>query len=165
MIQLSDARGEVDENGKLVCDATRQLWYEAIVRRVSSNEAWQQIKAAYADYRAVFTILEVPCISRGWLRELRLGLSTSSALAPKQWLAWIAGGPYLPLRAPKVTRLRTRSEQLPDKPSHKAILMRLVSFFKAHPDREYAFEKRAGEILKLMDKNIEDIELTRFWRR
>lgn len=164
MIQLSGARGEVDENGKLVCDATRQLWYEAIVRRVSSNEAWQQIKAAYADYRAVFTILEVPCISRGWLRELRLGLSTSSALAPKQWLAWIAGGPYLPLRAPKVTRLRTRSEQLPDKPSHKAILMRLVSFFKAHPDREYAFEKCAGEILKLMDKNIEDIELTRFWR-
>ena len=70
----------------------------------------------------------------------------------------------MPLRAPKVTRLRTRSEQLPDKPSHKAILMRLVSFFKAHPDREYAFEKCAGEILKLMDKNIEDIELTRFWR-
>src|SRR5438045_8600936 len=42
--------------------------------------------------------------------------------------------------------------------------MRLVSFFKAHPDREYALEKRAGEILKLMDKNIEDIERTRFWR-
>jgi hypothetical protein len=48
LIQLSGARDEVDENGKLVCDATRQLWYEAIVRRVSSNEAWQQIKAAYA---------------------------------------------------------------------------------------------------------------------
>ena len=44
---------------------------------LARTKPWQQIKATYADYRAVFTILEVPCISRGWLRELRLGLSTS----------------------------------------------------------------------------------------
>jgi hypothetical protein len=102
LIQLSGARGEVDENGKLVCDATRQLWYEAIVRRVISNEAWQQTKAAYAagiGLREIARKMNVPegtVLARAkrerWTQQIEAAkqaaaLTQSNAITPIQSIA------------------------------------------------------------------------------
>jgi len=63
-----------------------------------------------------------------------------------------------------VTLVRTRLDQVPPDPFRKAILTTIVVFFKKHPQREYAFERCAGELLRMMDPSVQDVELTRFWR-
>jgi hypothetical protein len=48
--------------------------------------------------------------------------------------------------------------------SERAILQAVIDYFKDHEKREYAFEKCAAEIARLMDSNVTDYELTRPWR-
>jgi Restriction endonuclease AspBHI N-terminal/Restriction endonuclease len=117
----------------------------------------------FQNYRAIFTILDVPRILRVWLNEIKGG-NPLSENAPEPWMKWINGGTYAPLEAKAVTRLRSRAEQLPKDDRSARILALIVSFFKGHPDREYAFERCAGELVRMMDSNVRGIELTRFWR-
>ena len=117
----------------------------------------------FQNYRAVFTILNVPHISRSWINDIKRG-ETLSANAPKVWIDWITGGVYKPLEAERVSRVRSRDAQLPQGERQKAILGLLVQFFKSHPDREYAFERCAGDLVKMMDANVVSIDLTRPWK-
>jgi hypothetical protein len=105
----------------------------------------------------------VPNIPRSWLNDLRGGVRLSEN-TPAPWVKWINGGAYTPLQAIAVTRLRSRARQLPADDHNIRILKLIVSFFKEHPDREYAFERGAGELVRMMDSNVREIELTRFWR-
>lgn len=50
----------------------------------------------FQNYRAVFTILNAPVISRRWLKDLAAGDSLSDN-APKAWANWIGTGRYEPL--------------------------------------------------------------------
>ncbi|WP_444932363.1 hypothetical protein ACJJIF_14985 [Microbulbifer sp. SSSA002] len=43
----------------------------------------------FQNYRAMFTILNVPVVSRCWLRDAQNGLALTSPYAPKPWLDWI----------------------------------------------------------------------------
>jgi hypothetical protein len=52
----------------------------------------------FLNYRAIFTILNVPSISRTWLNELRCG-TRQSENAPEPWVNWINDGVYTPLQA------------------------------------------------------------------
>jgi len=45
-----------------------------------------------------------------------------------------------------------------------SLLKSLVAFYKRHPNREYAFEKCAAAIFRLMEANVISIDLTRPWR-
>jgi hypothetical protein len=117
----------------------------------------------FQNYRSVFTILDVPQISRSWINDIKRGepLSTS---APRIWVEWITGGVYKPLEAEHVSRVRRRAAQLPQSESQKAIIKAIVQFFKSHPDRQYAFERCAGDLVKMMDMNVASIDLTRPWK-
>ena len=57
--------------------------------RTSNDEAFQ-------NYRATFTILDAPRISRAWIDDLRDG-NVPSMHAPSAWREWVETGKYRPL--------------------------------------------------------------------
>jgi hypothetical protein len=56
----------------------------------------------FQNYRAIFTILGVPNITRLWLNDLRRGARLSENTATS-WVKWTNGGAYTPLVAEAVT--------------------------------------------------------------
>lgn len=117
----------------------------------------------FSNYRAIFTILDIPKIERKWIKNIWQN-NLFSINAPSQWIKWIRSGEYIPLVAPRSRDYRTKEEQLPCTQQQEQILNLIIQFFKRRPDREYAFEKCAAEIAILMDRNIIDYDLTRPWR-
>jgi hypothetical protein len=117
----------------------------------------------FQNYRASFTILNVECVSRAWIYDLWAGNPLSDN-APIKWRTWVKTGECEPLVAPKGRKYRTKAEQLPMTELEDKILRRVISYFKSHPDREYAFQKCAAELVRLMDSNIIQYDLTRYWR-
>jgi hypothetical protein len=117
----------------------------------------------FQNYKATFTILEVPAVERKWINDIHIGKPLSSN-APKPWKTWIQGGNYKPLIAPKAVTHRTKEQQLPEPGKYMNIVEAIIDYFKQHPQGEYAFERCAAEIAVLMDKNIADYDLTKPWR-
>jgi hypothetical protein len=117
----------------------------------------------FQNYKATFTILAEPTISREWLDSIRAGI-LDEADAPIKWRNWRKGGAYQPLLAPRSLLYRTRQQQIPEAGIQKKLIAKIVDYFKEHPDGPYAFEKCAAEIARLMDSNIVNYDLTRPWR-
>lgn len=117
----------------------------------------------FQNYRAIFTILNVAKVERSWLDQLRSGGDPLRG-APAAWRRWITSGIYEPLTAPRTLELRSRSEQLPRERRRLDLLRELIAFFKDHPDGEFAFERSAAAIFRMMDRNVSALELTRPWR-
>ncbi len=126
----------------------------AIWRTGGENERFQ-------NYRAEFTVLDVPVISQDWLNDVRNGNAADSEHAPHSWLDWLKARRYRPLAAPHSLETRTREQQIPDNRESKAILEAVYNRFKDDP---HGFEACALEIARLMMPNIADAELTRPWR-
>ena len=53
-------------------------------------------KGRYLNYRAIFTILDVPKVSRAWIEDLQ-ARNLPSKHAPSAWLEWVETGKYRPL--------------------------------------------------------------------
>lgn len=117
----------------------------------------------FQNYKAVFTILDIGSISRKWIDDIHKGQPISNN-APARWVEWIQRGIYYPLIAPRSLIYRTIDEQLPSTQLQKEIINSIITHFKQHRDREYAFEKCAVEIVKYMDTNVVSCDLTRYWR-
>ncbi len=117
----------------------------------------------FQNYRAIFTILDVPRVPRAWIKELQTG-NDPVRCPPTAWSSWVKSGAYNALTAPRTLELRERSEQVPQGRHAQAMLRELIAFFKEHPDREFAFERCAAEIFRMMDANVSALELTRRWR-
>lgn len=49
------------------------------------------------NYRAIFTILDIPLIKRGWIEDLQNGKHITEN-SPEAWLEWLNTGKYLPLK-------------------------------------------------------------------
>lgn len=114
----------------------------------------------FQNYRAIFTILDVPVVPRAWI-EARCA---KGDWEPRPWLEWKRSGRYRVLTAPKTAAFRSKAQQLPTDPRRYALLNALVAYYKDHRDREYAFERCAANLLHLMDGNITRIDLTRPWK-
>lgn len=52
----------------------------------------------FQNYRAVFTILDAPSISRRWIDAVVAGRGHAADGAPDAWQQWVAAGTYMPLR-------------------------------------------------------------------
>ena len=133
-------------------------------RRMNPQEAlvsvWAQNNdGRYQNYKATFTILDVPEIAHEWLTDLKNGSGYQSEYAPKVWMAWVDKGIYTPLITEKNPILyRKANEQLPVQGTIEfSMLDRIISFF----DNPYLFEKFACKIAQIMDSNIISIEQTR----
>jgi hypothetical protein len=119
---------------------------------------WKSSKGQrFQNYRSVFTILDVPVVSRAWIRDLATGNSLS-VNSPKSWLEWIATGKYIALAAESTTMIRSVEQQTPDTPLMGSILEVVWRHFKEVP---IAFEAFAARVYQMIDQRVIIDEITR----
>jgi hypothetical protein len=112
----------------------------------------------FQNYRAKFTILDEPVISKLWIKDVAAGnpLSTN---CPCSWRTWVESGLYATLKAPRSVEYRSREEQLPQDALGRAIIGSIHSYFKDDP---YRFEACAAKIAEIMLPGIAGkLDLTR----
>jgi hypothetical protein len=112
----------------------------------------------FQNYRATFTILDVPVISRQWIADVASG-SPLGPTCPAAWRAWIEKGAFVPLKAPRTLEYRKREEQLPSDAFGNAVVARIHAYFSDDPCR---FEACAARLAQMMLPAIAgNVELTR----
>jgi Restriction endonuclease AspBHI N-terminal/Restriction endonuclease len=122
---------------------------------------WKTSKGRrFQNYRAQFTILDIPLVSRLWIRDI-IACNPHSFNAPKAWCDWIRTGQFSPLVTTPSIEHRTKAEQLPVSATGRAIIGRIQEFFSDDP---YSFEKCAASIVRLMLPDTASLELTRPYR-
>ena len=116
----------------------------------------------FQNYKATFTILDVPVVSRAWIRDIQAGNAIASSNAPKPWLDWVGGRKFTPLKSASVSTVRSKQQQVPDSPELAAYSNFVYEFYKEDP---YAFERCAMELARLFMPAIQHWEITRCERR
>lgn len=114
----------------------------------------------FQNYKAHFTILDVPQVRREWIDDLLAGQPVT-ANAPPAWLDWVTTGRYRALRAAPTVNFRSKAEQLPMCVREERMLTEVYDFYAQQP---HGFERCSGELFRMMDRNVVDYELTRPWR-
>jgi hypothetical protein len=115
----------------------------------------------FQNYKATFTVLNVPVISRAWIKDIQAGGAVTSTHAPKPWLDWVKGRKFSPLLSQPTKTIRSKAQQLPTNDEVAAYAKLVYNFYKDDP---YSFERCAMELAKLFMLNIHDYEITRPWR-
>jgi hypothetical protein len=132
----------------------------AIEQRPSEDlvAIWRASKGLrFQNYRAHFTILDVPEIRREWIEKI-ISNEPHTALAPTKWLDWVKTGRSKPLKARRSIEHRIKAEQLPTKHGDVAVVNAIREFFA---DRPYDFERCAAAIANMLLPNIANLDLTR----
>lgn len=111
----------------------------------------------FQNYRARFTILDIPVISRTWLDEI-IGGHADTPNAPRVWRRWIETGVPEPLLAERTIEHRTPAEQVPADRDGIEVISRIHSWFA---DRPHDFEHCAGDIARLLLPDITALDVTR----
>ena len=111
----------------------------------------------FQNYRARFTILDAPVISRAWIDSLIAGKSDDSA-APDAWRTWVETGRRRALMATRSLEYRSKSEQLPQDDEGNAIIQAIRGYFR---DTPHAFEHCAAAITRLMLPDVTMLDVTR----
>ncbi|WP_279153544.1 restriction endonuclease [uncultured Pseudomonas sp.] len=117
----------------------------------------------FQNYRAIFTILDLPRISRAWLSDIIQDRTRASESihAPHEWKKWLKSGQYTPLIAKRSQPIRSRREQLPSSKSDIEMLAVLQKHFQADA---YGFEACAAHLVQLCMPNTVELDLTRPFR-
>ncbi|MFM9382105.1 restriction endonuclease [Pseudomonas sp. UV AK001] len=116
----------------------------------------------FQNYRATFTILDLPEISRDWLTDIINGVRASdSAHAPLEWMKWVRSGQYTPLIAKRSQPIRSKKEQLPSSKEDMKMLSILHKHFESDP---YAFEACAAHLVRVCLPETVELDLTRRYR-
>ncbi|RCV86926.1 restriction endonuclease [Billgrantia montanilacus] len=111
----------------------------------------------FQNYRAHFTILDVPVVEGLWLDDLAAGGSMTEH-APHAWREWLTKGHYLPLTAEPTTTIRSVAQQTVDSKLEADILAAVWGHFNATP---HAFEAFAARIYQMTDTRVVVDEITR----
>lgn len=111
----------------------------------------------FQNYRAVFTVLDVPVLPRAWLQDIASGRLLGPS-TPKAWIDWVQSGSYRPLASESTTVIRSVDEQLPDTPLKRELLGVVYQHFK---DAPVAFEAFAARIFQMHDPRVIVDEITR----
>jgi len=109
----------------------------------------------FQNYRAVFTVLNISRLQRGWLNALR---DNTPVAVPEAAQIWRQTGTFQALKAQRTLTYRTPNEQLPQSEAHKFIVSSVFSKFKDEPVR---FERCAGRICEMLLEKVTHIEVTR----
>ena len=112
----------------------------------------------FQNYRAIFTILDVPQLSRAWIDDLENG-AIDSPHAPDPWKDWIVRGSYRALAAESTTVIRRQEAQLPNTETKSAILQTVWEHFKESPR---GFERFAARLFTMHDPRVVVDEITRY---
>ena len=111
----------------------------------------------FQNYRARFSILNVPVVSRDWIHDIDAG-RPHTLNTPSAWTQWVHTGQADVLIAPRSVEFRTRSEQQPTEPEGQDMLTAIHSFFQ---DRPHDFEYCAGRLVRMLLPDIAWLDLTR----
>lgn len=111
----------------------------------------------FQNYKAIFTVLNVPLIKRNWIKDIISGnpLTTN---CPQAWLDWVKHSKYLPLKAEPTQNFRKKEQQLPSTATDRQIIQTIITHFRSNP---FLFEHCAAELVKLMDANVISCDVTR----
>lgn len=115
----------------------------------------------FQNYKAIFTILDVPSIPRAWIKDIQDGNAAQSPHAPQAWLNWLRYRKYATLHAPRSIEIRSGAQQSPGTKEEEAIVSIIYSRYQDNP---FQFERCAAELAKLMLPQIVTCDLTRPWR-
>ena len=113
----------------------------------------------FQNYRARFTVLNVPVVSRAWINQLLDDEPLGSA-CPPAWLAWVESRTYSALVAPPTAIIRSREQQEPI-PADRPLLDLVYGHFASNP---YGFEQFAADLWAASERNVDKIDVTRPWR-
>lgn len=111
----------------------------------------------FQNYRARFTILDVPVVKRAWIDSI-INKRPEPGLAPSAWQKWVETGRRQPLLSTRSIEYRTRKEQIPQDADGQAMVEVLRDYFR---DRPHAFEHCAAAIARLMVPDIATLDVTR----
>ena len=114
----------------------------------------------YQNYKAVFTILDINEVKREWISDLENGDRFTSN-TPRVYSDWVKKKLYKPLISEKSIEYRTKDQQIPQNDSDMRLRKIIYDYFNSGINDEYDFERCAAEIIKLMDKNVISIDVTR----
>ncbi|MGD8214811.1 restriction endonuclease [Aestuariimicrobium sp. Y1814] len=110
----------------------------------------------FQNYRAHFTVLDVPVVSREWLGQVLNGNVMGTA-CPRPWRSWIRGRVYEALEAPRTISTRSRGDQYPTA-AKMPILQAVYDHFAPHPT---LFEHLAAMLWERSDPNVMPVDVTR----
>ncbi|GAA2223307.1 restriction endonuclease [Promicromonospora sukumoe] len=110
----------------------------------------------FQNYRAHFTMLNTPAVTRSWIDQILAGDPLGGA-CPPEWRAWVKSRSYRALEAPRTIAIRTKEEQLP-LAADRWILETIYEHFSHDPIQ---FEHFAASIWARFDSNVEAVEVTR----
>jgi hypothetical protein len=113
----------------------------------------------FQNYRARFTVLDVPVISRAWINQVLDGEPLGHE-CPRAWRAWVESRTYARLQAPPTVIIRDREQQQP-LPADRQLLDLVYGHFKEDP---YGFEQFAANLWAAAEPNVDKIDVTRPWR-
>jgi hypothetical protein len=114
---------------------------------------WRTDKSGlrFQNYRAVFTVLDVPVVTRKWLDSITPD-ETLGAGCPDAWRSWIERGTYEPLLAPRTIQTRNKTQQLPKSKKDRAMLAALHEHFAFD---SIAFEACAAHLWLMINPRCE----------
>jgi hypothetical protein len=115
------------------------------------------VGARFQNYRALFTVLDAPLISRQWINEILLG-DSNGPNAPGAWRIWNETGRCVSLTAPSTVAFRSKAEQLPTEETGRAMLGALHCHFI---DKPHKFERCAVEIWRMIEAGVTNVSVTR----
>lgn len=132
--------------------------------RISGEEdlvaVWRTTRGQrFQNYRARFTVLNVPSLPRAWIDQIAAG-DPLGPNCPAEWRSWVETGSYTPLLAPPTVIIRSRGQQQPlaaDRP-----LLELV--YEHFKERPHDFEYFAADLMRMSQPNVDRIDVTRPWR-
>ena len=119
---------------------------------------WRISKGSrFQNYRARFSVLDTPSLSRAWIADIVAG-NPHSSNAPPAWSSWVNTGRHRLLLATRSREYRSKFEQIPEDPQGRSILGRIHEYFQ---DDFHGFERCAAELARLLLPDIAEIDLTR----
>ena len=111
----------------------------------------------FQNYRSTFSILNIPVVSREWIKDILDG-NHNSDNAPQAWKAWTEKSIYKVLTSEPTTNIRSIDDQMPDTKTKSKIVDLVYNQFKANP---HDFEDFAAKIFAMDDDRVIIDEITK----
>ena len=110
----------------------------------------------FQNYRATFSVLDVPVISRAWINDIVDG-KAEAVSAPAAWKQWRRTGIPQRLLAPRSIEYRTREQQLPQRKGEVEMLARIHAHFAGRP---HDFEDCAAQLWMMLAPSTDELIMT-----
>lgn len=114
----------------------------------------------FQNYKAFFTILDIPVVTRNWITELQSG-NFNGKYAPTNYKLFFESGKYVPMASARSIPIKKKNEQLPHTDSEFILLKIVYDYFSTN---SVGFEYFAATIVKMILKNVIELDITRPWR-